>query len=199
MTRPCTSLGSFVRYINATPEGRGPVAAQLQAPIPWTLARDYWLPMRNAVRKDLSTSRDGTHPLAVAATANPKKFDNYHQVASAWKDLTPHWNGGVRHPRTTRKIEIGGLEISVRPTLIDQRSSGELEVVLVWFAKNELSVPVETTTRWLMAHAFPGAISTIVDLRRRTVTSSPLPTHMEYDSWLTSEAAGLAHLLTIKE
>lgn len=197
MTSPLP-LNTILKYLNAAPGRRGTVVRNLlaQSGSPYAPQFDFWLKMRNAIVSDRRTTRDGAAVRAAAANVrDDKKKARYREAAAAWDGIHPRWGGSSAALVSPSTVTIGGLPVHVRPAFGEQRATGPVEVALVWLIEERLTPDVIGGALRIVELAYPGETAVLVDVRRRHVHTSEQADLRHYDSWLASEAAGLAHLL----
>ncbi|PFG44956.1 hypothetical protein ATJ97_0232 [Georgenia soli] len=196
MARPQVRLSGLITYLNAPPLGRARAAESARGG-DYRFYADYYAALRQAVRRDRTTSRDGAAVVAAAMNATAKKRPRYTDLAAKWGSVSARWGmfaAAALPPRAV--VRIGGLDVSISPTFAEESPLGETEIVMVRYAEAPLEDIVIDAVLRLMERAYPGTVAVFVDLSCSHVVTSRERKHLHrYDSWLESEAAGLAHLL----
>ncbi|WP_444663408.1 hypothetical protein ACT17Q_14925 [Cellulomonas sp. CW35] len=191
------ALGGLLRYLIASPASRGSSIRRLrdEAASAYSVQTDFWLAMRNAVAADRRTTRDGASLRAAAANASEKRRDSYALAAAKWSQVSPRWADCMPEPVESAALSIGGVELTFRPSFAERHPGGETEIVLVWYRKDKPNEDVIRAALLALTLAYPECTPVFVDLPRAAVHTDTGTRLRRYETWLTSEVAGLAHLL----
>ncbi|WP_454778740.1 hypothetical protein [Georgenia muralis] len=197
MSRPQVRISGLITYLNAPPTGRARAAESARGS-DYRFYADYYAALRQAVRRDRNTSRDGAALVAAAMNATAKKRPRYTDLAARWGSVYPRWESYTATALPPRAVvRVGGLDVSITPSFAEESPHGETEIVMVRYPDAPLEDIVIDAVLRLMERAYPGTTAVFVDLSRSLVVASGERRHLHrYDSWLESEAAGLAHLLS---
>jgi hypothetical protein len=128
--------------------------------------------MRDAVKTDRRTSRDGSAVFAAAANATKKKQGPFSLVAARWENLLPRWAESVYEAPMAGVAEIAGLEVSVSPRFVEVWPTGLRERTFVYFNATKLSEPTLDLALRLVQTSYPsanGTVSVLLDVQRGNV------------------------------
>lgn len=174
MSIPHPNLSSFTNFANTKPQRRETTLRTIreQSASEYSPATDHWKRMRDAVKRDRRTTRDGAAVFAEAANATEKKKNSFSLVATQWGLILPRWNDSSFEPVSTGVAELNGLDVSVVPRFIEAWDHGHKERTVVYFNATPLSpITIDVALR-LIQRAFPQDETTVpalVDVRRGRV------------------------------
>jgi hypothetical protein len=171
MPEPHPNLQSFIAFTNASDRSRSNVLRRIreQSSAEYSPATDYWKRMRDAVKSDRRTSRDGSAVFAAAADATEKKRDSFSRVATRWQEFLPRWTDSRYVPPQAGVADIAGLEVSVSPRFIEAWSNGFRERTFVYFNAAKLTQPTLDIALRVMQLAYPDEANTgavLLDVQR---------------------------------
>lgn len=165
-------LSGFIRFANATARARPRLARQIaeQSKGEYQPGSDFWRPMRNAIRHDRKTTRDGAAVRAVVDTAPLLRRTNYREVSERWLDISERWQHSSSAQTSTTRLEVGGIMVRLAPLFAEQ-TSGQTEAAFMWFNKEELKPETADAIQLLLARLNDtgSPTPTFVDLRRNRV------------------------------
>ncbi len=190
------NLGAFVRYLS-TPDARRKAQAQklsMEAASDYAVETDFWKRMRAAIVTDRKTTRDGFALREAVEKATPKKQPSFGIVANAWPSIAKRWAGSSFRKPASGVINVGGLDISVRPLFSEEWPDGHIENVAVWMNKPAPSESAVRGAMRLMTRLEPDArvVATFVDVRRAAVWSAGADELALEDAWLERAGARFA-------
>lgn len=170
MPEPHPNLASFLTFANASVRGRGSIVTRLreQRPGDYSPATDFWRQMRDAVKKDRRTSRDGAAVHAAAINASDRKRQSYARVAEKWDSYIPRWEGAEFEAPLSGVANVAGLQISVAPRFVEAWATHR-EKVFVYFNAATLSAESTDAALRVIQLAFPnreGESSILLDVQR---------------------------------
>jgi hypothetical protein len=184
MPEPHPNLGSFLTFSNASLRARRSLVSRLrdQGPGDYNPATDFWRRMRDAVKTDRRTSRDGAAVRAAADNATESKKSSFHRVADQWEKVIPQWSDSDFEAPLPGVANLGGLQISVTPRFTERWSNGHRQRVFVYFNAAPLSgesVDVALRVIQLAYAGFGDESPALVDVQRgATHTELLQPVHL---------------------
>lgn len=188
------TLTGITKYLNTPPQSRGTLIRAMLNPT--SKPFDCWMRVKHAATKDRNTTRDGAAFTAAALNAEDQRtsFDSF---ARAWiETAVPRWAASSAVPIAPAVLQIGPMEVRLRPPFAEQRPDRRVEVALVYCNKAPLSDFALNGTLRLIERAYPGKIAVLVDLPRVTIHSSERKRLERLDSALNAEVVGLHYLLS---
>ncbi|MFJ2297979.1 hypothetical protein [Oerskovia paurometabola] len=188
------TLTGITNYLNTPPLKRGTL---IRSMLDSAGGFDYWMPIKQAATKDRNTTRDGAALTAAAANAREDRRTSFGVIARAWAEtVVPRWATSTPVPITPTTVQIGSMEVRVRPQFADQRADGRVEVVLVYCNKTPLEDFALNGTLRVIERAYPDMIAVLVDLPRAAIHTSERKRLERLDPGLNAEVAGLRYLLS---
>ncbi|GAA3007462.1 hypothetical protein [Microbacterium aurantiacum] len=170
MSHPHPNLGSFVRFANATERRRTTVLSRLQQEneSEYSPMKDHWKQMRDAVRRDRRTTRDGAEVRKAAEVAADRKRPSYERVAAHWTDVIDQWADSRYVPPLTADADVFGLSVHVVPAFFERRPDASHDVVLTYFNAERLAESTVNDVLRVVSFAVQGSsfVPTLVDLGR---------------------------------
>ena len=178
-------LSGFIKFVNASQRVRPRIARVIaeQSQGEYSPGTDFWRPMRNAIRHDRKTTRDGESIRAAVRAAPSLRQGNYREVSEHWFDLAGRWQQSAPMSATTVRLEVGGLTVRLAPLFTEIMGDGRAEAAHVWFNKEDLKPETVEAVQQLMARLDVEVVEpTFVDLRRDAIV--PVATEPGADDWL---------------
>lgn len=167
------SLSGFITLANASDQRRPNVVVDLrsQNESEYDPVRDYWKRLREAVRKDRKTTRDGFAVREAAKNASERKRGPFERLARLWDTVIPRWDSSTYQPSIKAEADVFGIPVVVNPNFIEQFDTSTQDVALVYFNRAPLSTPTVNDVLRVVSFAIPGTAfrPILVDLPRATV------------------------------
>jgi hypothetical protein len=170
------SLSSFIGFANATERRRATVVRNLyqQAGADYAPERDFWKRMREAIRRDRKTTRDGSTVFETAVHATKTKQGAYTEVAHQWMQIIDRWSGATFSKPLNGVARVRNLELTIKPHFVERWSSQQSERVIPYLNMATLTPATVSDILRLGELAFgsqPTEGTALLDVRRGRVHS----------------------------
>jgi hypothetical protein len=173
VTEPHPTLGAIIKFANATDRARSTVFANLrdQSESEYDPATDFWKRMRDAVKRDRKSSRDGSSVYEAARDATPRKRASFERAASGWNRVIPRWAESEYLAPIAADVDVFGLTVHVTPAFLERHASGVSDVVAMYYNAEPLTQSTIDEVLRVVSLAYAGDSfrPTLVDLRRAAV------------------------------
>ncbi|MEX8057038.1 hypothetical protein [Microbacterium sp. 16-032] len=132
---------------------------------------DHWKQMREAVKRDRRTTRDGAEVRKSAELVTDRKKPSYQRVAHHWDEVIGRWADSRYEPPLSGDADVFGLSVHVVPAFFEQYRDGSHDVVLTYFNAEPLAESTVNDVLRVVSFAIQGRsfIPTLVDLGRGKV------------------------------
>lgn len=195
---PETRLGGFVAYATARPTARASAIRQAVGG-DYKIEQDFYLRFRRAVKADRQGARDGAAIAAAVTNATPKKAQKFAQLAANWPKVSHRWAHASPAVVDRASVVIAGLTVTVVPSFVEEEANGQLEIVVMGYAADRLSaVDIDMILRVVQrayAPLYPAARVAYVDLAHARVRTTDGRDLSRHDTWIDTDAAGLAYAM----
>lgn len=198
MANPETRLGGFVTYATSRPTARAGAIRQAIGG-DYKVEQDFYRRFRLAVEADRRGARDGSAIAAAVANANEHKAARFTALARRWPNVVARWDQ-CRHVEVERAaINIAGLGLTLSPSFAELHPDGLLELVVMCYADKKYSASdidmVLRVVQRAYSSLYPSAMITFVDLPGRRIRTSQGKDLSRHDTWIETDAAGLAYAM----
>lgn len=179
-------LSGFIKFVNSAPRSQQRIAREIaeQARSEYDPATDFWRPVRQAIRRDRKTTRDGEALRQTALSAPARRQASFAEISERWGDFAPRWERSHHAVSPVGRVLIGGLTVRVNPLFSEEWTDGHGESAHVWFNKEQLRPDTVQAVQHLLTrdgHA-PNVEPMFIDMRRAfAVPASALD---GVDDWL---------------
>lgn len=191
-------LGAFVKFANASPRARPRLARVIaeQANSAYNPVTDFWRPVRQAIKRDRKTSRDGEALRALVQSTRDRRRPSFDEVGERWADVAPRWSLSTHAASSTAHIEVGGVQVRAAPLFTEQLGDGLAEAAHVWFNKEELQPDTVEAVRHLLGRESYGryANPVFIDMRRAFAVPAVAQPDSTVEEWLEVLGRELARL-----
>lgn len=189
------SLSTFLGFIGATDKAKHALAARSAQE--YSLARDYYGQMREAIRTGRRRGDDRGAMNAVLASCPAGRRRNYAELAGGWLHFVASCGTDTVLDFPVGRWRAAGVRVRVTPDLAIRRTDDSYLAIKLYL-RNERPVAREVaTTLCLLGSALPrilpGACPALLDVRRCKLFDR-MPDLAGFEQFLRRQAAQLAAL-----
>jgi hypothetical protein len=192
MSDPRLSLSGYISLSNATDWRRSNLVNELrlQSESDYDPVTDYWKRLREAVKRDRKTMRDGSAVREAAKNATERKRGPFERLARRWDSVIPRWESSIYQPAIKAEADVFGFPVVVSPTFVELHKPTINDVVVVYFNRSPLAQSSINDVLRVVSFANRGQAfrPTLVDLPRGAVHQEITESLEDVDDRLASRS-----------